>query len=139
MNTFPTKEELTLMPLIRLRQLDIKSKEEEEVVQEILSSRLSTQPVEFHINFIVPDIKNVEEEKMWQARIDEARNKQQLEIAMQGVIEGAEIEIPTSPDATPTEDIVLPEESVIAETVVEPEVPQAKKKGRPKKVKSEGV
>lgn len=58
------------MPLKIVRGLDIRTVEEEKLIQEVVNARTSiAQPV-VKFNQIVPDIKNVEQEKEWQAKID---------------------------------------------------------------------
>ena len=88
---FPTREQLGAMPIARLRNLDIKEKDEEELVQEILSLRLSLSPEAVReIQIRVPDIKTAEEEAFWQKKVDEARLQASEAIAIQGKIEDTE-------------------------------------------------
>lgn len=124
---FPNRETLEAMPISVLRQIDIKEKDEEEIVQEILSKKLSQSPAAVkEINFIIPDIKTKAEEDYWQKKIDEARGKQREDIALQGKMPEAQIvETPVIPDeAIPSE--VKTEEKPI-ESVVKPKRRYTKK------------
>jgi len=124
------------MPIIRLRHLDITTKEEEELVQEVLSSRLSQMPqVSVEVNIRVPDIKTVEEEKFWQAKIDEARAKDREQVALQGAIEGAEVVIPSDVPVETVPETVPAEVTPAVEEPPTETTPVGKKKGRPKKTK----
>lgn len=65
-----TKEELMKMPLKIVRGLDIRTADEEALIQEVVNSRASiAQPV-VKFNQIVPDIKTAEQEQEWQKKID---------------------------------------------------------------------
>ncbi len=73
MYTFPTREELMRKPLEAVRHLDIRTKEEEMLVQEVVNVRMSRIGVDSERIYRrdVPDIKTKEEEEFWQAKIDE--------------------------------------------------------------------
>ena len=75
MNTFPSVEQLKAMDLNKLRNVDIRSDEEERIVQEIVDSKVSRQVIAHPTNLIVPDIKTKEEEIYWQAKIDAEKEK----------------------------------------------------------------
>ncbi len=65
-----TREELMKMPLKIVRGLDIRTIEEEKLIQEVVNSRASVAQPVVKFNQIVPDIKNGEQEKEWQDKID---------------------------------------------------------------------
>lgn len=96
-------------PLAKLQNIDIKSAEEEKLVQEVLDEKRAALPVTIQYpRLLVPDIKNGEQEAEWQAKIDayEASHRP-LEVQ----IKAAETEL----------EIVKAElEEVTAEPVVEP-------------------
>lgn len=67
-----TREQLDAMSIKSLKSLDISSPDEEKMIQDIISSKSSSvihQAVKFNQNK-VPDIKNPEDEKEWQTKID---------------------------------------------------------------------
>ena len=68
---FPTREELLVMPVQRLRLLDITDKDEEDLVQSVLNQKEHNAPLMEKLNIIVPDIKTKEQEDHWQKIIDE--------------------------------------------------------------------
>lgn len=71
-----TRDELSAMPIRRLRNLDIRDGDEEKLVQEIVDAKLAKMPPERTVyRKDVPDIKNAEEEAKWQKVIDERTAK----------------------------------------------------------------
>lgn len=104
-----TKEQLETMPLHILRNVDIRTSEEEKMVQELVNQKLRTSPLERAINRSdVPDIKDAVEEAYWQKIID-ARTEA--------------IRPKAEDDSEPLND--LPPEEVIIEPTpeVQPDVP----------------
>ena len=71
-----TREELNKMTDKQLLNLDITTKEEEAMIQEIRNSRITTttQPVKFN-HAIIPDIKNPTQESEWQEKVNEFNSK----------------------------------------------------------------
>lgn len=66
-----SRAELELLPLKILKGLDITSPEEEKMIQEIiLSKTVVAEPLVVFNQRQVPDIKNPEDEKIWQDKID---------------------------------------------------------------------
>ena len=66
------REKLTRMPVHLLRtEIDIRSIEDEKLLQEILDSKLQNMPVHDEaLPLIIPDIRNGEDEAKWQAVVD---------------------------------------------------------------------
>jgi hypothetical protein len=61
-----TRENLMTMPIVKLREIDIYEKEEEDLVQEVLQVKLVRAPRAVPIkNLHIPDIFNKEDEKIW--------------------------------------------------------------------------
>lgn len=59
------------MPLARLRLIDVKEKDEEDLLQEVISAKVMAAPPEREIyRQDVPDIKSPEEEAEWQEKIN---------------------------------------------------------------------
>jgi len=80
-----TREQLLAMPIAVLRNVDIHDKSEEDLVQEILNSKLGTAPIQdVVINKYSDktDFKTGEEEKEFQKIIDErmAKARHQLKV-----------------------------------------------------------
>lgn len=97
---FPSREQLDHMSIFRLRAVDITDKEEEDIIQEVLSARLATMPAAVkEVNIKVPDIvpnslrDNPNMEAEWQKKIDEARLEASMGIALQGKMEGITEEV----------------------------------------------
>lgn len=127
---FFTEQELMVMPLGKLRRLDINSPDEEAKVQEIVNRRVG---VDFEANRVTLrkdlDIQTPEQEAKWDKelaqRIAEMKPQQLAEIEEQPMMEQASDE----PVAEPKEDEKEPElEAKI-------EVKKSYYKSRPKKVK----
>ena len=70
---FPTLQEMQDMSIPRLRNLPIETKEQEDLVQKILDSKVVVAPVQKQVyrGDIPFEIKTLEEEKKWQAVVDE--------------------------------------------------------------------
>lgn len=69
---FPSRDQLCAMPLNRLRLVDVHDKEEEDLLQEIINSKLVNLPPQGEaFRGDVPDIKTPKQEAEWQAKIDE--------------------------------------------------------------------
>jgi hypothetical protein len=74
--SFPSRDYLASLSVEHLRTVDIKTKDEEDIVQEIIDSKLATMPVQNPVKpeeLKIPDIKTKEEEDFWQKKVD-ARN-----------------------------------------------------------------
>ncbi len=70
--SFPSRDQLSAMSLERLRLVDVYEKDEEELVQEIINSKVELMPLSGDVyRGDVPDIKTPEEEAEWQKKIDE--------------------------------------------------------------------
>lgn len=71
-----TRAELEALPLKILRGLDITTIEEEKMIQEIILSKTGVPETLAKFNQrLVPDIKDVNQEKEWQAKINEFNTK----------------------------------------------------------------
>lgn len=73
MNQFPTRQELETMSVVRLRNLNIETLEQEHLVQEVLDARrqdIST-PVKIYRGDVPFMFKNKDEELHWQKILDE--------------------------------------------------------------------
>ena len=92
---FPTREELMLMPLNRLRStIDVKNKEEEMILQEVVSLKMGqTIPDTQIYRGDVPDIKTKEDEEKWQKIIDERTNALKPKVEVTADDSGIEIKI----------------------------------------------
>lgn len=76
--SFPSRDYLASLSVDQLRKVDIRDKEEEDMVQEIIDSKLSTMPVQNPVKpeeLKIPDIKTKEEEDFWQKKVDERNAK----------------------------------------------------------------
>ncbi len=130
-----TKEILSSMSLKSLRLLDVKSPEEEALIQEAVSEKTAVLPTVNSFNRIhVPDIKNPEMEAEWQEKIDEHDKtnrpiEEQVAIA-EKELEAVEEELEEVPPVVDTGEELSPSESDPSEEVIE----EPKKRGRPKKV-----
>ena len=81
--SFPTKEELLQLPVAKLRLVDVHNKEEENLLQAVISLKDAQNPPKMEIKTIdVPDIKTAEEEAKWQKILDDRRAglKPQVEV-----------------------------------------------------------
>lgn len=69
------------MPIKKLKAWDIKTPEEEGIIQEVLSGKaIISKPVVKFNSKLIPDIKTPEEEAKWQSKIDEFnRNNSPIE------------------------------------------------------------
>ena len=89
MKQFPTIELLRSLSLRQLRILDIKSKEEESLVQSVIDEKTEKQPETVIYTVRVPDIKTPEQEKEWQSKVDEAVEKSKPKSQVDTLIEEA--------------------------------------------------
>ncbi len=106
-----TKEELMKMPLKIVRGLDIKTIEEEKLIQEVVNAKtgFAQSTVKFDYRN-VPDIKNAAQEKEWQTKIDEFNAKHtpvenkiaEAEKVLEQVKEEVKVEAPVEQIVTPT-------------------------------------
>ena len=66
-----TREYLETLTLKQLRLVDVKTVEDEQILQEVIDSKtVDVVPVVRFNNKLVPDIKSPEMEKEWQEKID---------------------------------------------------------------------
>lgn len=128
-----TRDELSNMPLVKLRNLSINSKQEEDLVQEILDIRMKAQPLAqpFKLPSSATDPHKADSKKIaeLQKQVDEENAKRRGEVEQ----EITEPEVPEDVDveeAAPVEEVPveIPE-------VPEPEVVVAPKPTKPKKKK----
>lgn len=114
------------MSLHRLRSFDIKERDEEELVQEIINLKVAANPPEMPIvTSDVPDIKTPEQEAEWQAKLD-ARRKKAIPSA---------VELPNGNALKEIEDIVDQFGSMEPATIVDGPVqltPDIEQKSNPK-------
>lgn len=91
-NDFYTLEELRQKSLTMLQQIDIRSKQEEELVQQvILEKKRENPPHEVNVD-LVPDIFTKEQEIEEQRKIDEKRAQLRREHGLEDEDEEVEIE-----------------------------------------------
>lgn len=87
-NTFPTKEQLLGMSLAQLKLIDIQEKDEEVLLQEVISSKeVETPPVGKVFRGDIPDITTPEQEAKYQEVIDKRVEALQPTIAKEEVKE----------------------------------------------------
>ncbi len=119
------------MPILQLRGLDIKSKEEEELVQEVLNARLAEMPVENPVTFSSMETDNLtpEKEAALQAEIDlrNAGIKAQFEPVEPGplpdpTIAPVEPEAPAQPPVEAPAPVIEEKPEEVPEPIVEKEV-----------------
>jgi len=69
-----TRDELMKMPLKIVRNLDIRTIEEERLIQDVVSARETlTKPI-VKFKEIIPDIKTKDQENVWQGKIDKFKS-----------------------------------------------------------------
>lgn len=76
--SFPSTDYLSSLSVEQLRRVDIRDKEEEDIIQEIINSKLGAMRVVNPVTpkeMRVPDINTKEEEELWQKKIDEENAK----------------------------------------------------------------
>ncbi len=89
-----TKDELMSFPLARLRLIDVVNAEDEKVLQEVVSLKMSQMPSDTPVQRIdVPDIKTKEEEERWQKVIDERNAKLKPQVEVKADESGIDIKI----------------------------------------------
>ena len=92
------------MSIERLRLIDIKEKDEEDMVQEIINTKVAASPpVGDVFRGDVPDIKTPEEEAQWQKVLDE---REAAAIPAPVHLPGSEHEMLEQGDDTPPDDYV---------------------------------
>ena len=92
------------MSITRLRSLDVKDREEESLVQEVVNSKFMAKVPEVY-KLDIPDIKTPEEEALWQAKVDERVHKVKEKM---GLLDVADIEVPeVVTDSNVPEDMTL--------------------------------
>ena len=112
-------EKLSTLSLKQLQNIDIRNGEDEKLVQEAINSKVAVLPPSIKFNrLLVPDIKNGEQEKEWQAKID-AFEKEQAPIEVQ--IIKAENELKEVTEA------IVTETAEVKEVTETPKVKKAKK------------
>lgn len=109
---FHTEAELRSMPLGTLRNLDVHSSEEEQMVQKVINSRMADLPPSSPIyRGDVPEIQNQEQEQEWQKVIDERTAK--LKPKMETPDAGPEVLNPSALDFDPTKVDLAPDEKPV--------------------------
>ena len=91
---FPTKEELLQLPVAKLRLVDVHNKEEENLLQAVISLKDAQNPPKMEIKTIdVPDIKTAEEEAKWQKILDDRRAGLKPQVEVKSDESGIEIKV----------------------------------------------
>lgn len=104
---FPTKTELVEMPLHSLQMIDIKTPEQEALIQHVINLKRQDDPfVQPIVTSDVPDIKTPADERKWQAILDERRERATAKPVV------LQVEIPLDPVEAPT---VQPESTEIGD------------------------
>jgi uncharacterized Zn finger protein len=117
MKQFPTIELLRSLSLRQLRILDIKSKEEEALVQSVIDEKTEKQPETVIYTVRVPDIKTPEQEKEWQSKVDEAVEKSKPKSKVDTLIEEATTVLKELEKEIPVvSEVIVPIEVVSQET-----------------------
>jgi len=107
-----TREYLSTLTLKQLQLIDIKSAEEESLVQEYVSKIKGNMAPQIAFNRLtVPDLKSPEEEAEWQAKIDAYEKEHNIVLIKNADVELAEATEPTEP----TEPIEATEDELIKE------------------------
>lgn len=82
------------MSIKRLQLIDIHNAEEEALIQTVINSKVASEPVKRQVNIRVPDIRNGEDEAIWQAKIDAAREELRPDqVKMGDIVPDGEVEI----------------------------------------------
>ena len=146
-NSFPSRDTLCAMSAERLRLVDVADRDEELLVQEILDSKLSVVPATSKVyTGDVPDIKTPEQEKEWQAKLDERAAKIRERRAIQPKEATVAPELAPEPLELPTVAPDTQEEPKNDTPIIDPDKPKRfcdlcdsrggiHKKGCPKKTK----
>ena len=93
---FPTKEELLQLPVAKLRLVDVHNKEEENLLQAVISLKDAQNPPKMEIKTIdVPDITSKEEELKWQKILDDRRAGLKPQVEVKSDASGIEIKVAT--------------------------------------------
>ena len=91
---FPTKEELLQLPVAKLRLVDVHNKEEENLLQAVISLKDAQNPPKMEIKTIdVPDITSKEEELKWQKILDDRRAGLKPQVEVKSDASGIEIKV----------------------------------------------
>jgi hypothetical protein len=92
--SFPTKEELLQMNVAKLRLVDVHNKEEENLLQAVISLKDAQNPPKMEIKTIdVPDITSKEEELKWQKILDDRRAGLKPQVEVKSDASGIEIKV----------------------------------------------
>ncbi len=96
------------MPFQHVRGLDIRSREEEALVQDVVNLRLETTPLDLDIKRNdIPDIKTKAEEEKWQKIIDERTAKARgIPVKTAQPILEVKVEVPVETVTLVTEPII---------------------------------
>ena len=124
-----TRAELSQFSIPRLRNLDIKTKEEEDLVQDVLNSKLKHQPIENPITATSGETDNMtpEKEKELQSEIDAKNEAKKKKLVPE---ENTEVAPSVTEEAKVTEPQVSQETPVDTTSDTNVEKP---KRGRPRK------
>ena len=88
-----TREYLSTLTLKQIQLLDIRDREEEELVQEFVSKLKGELAPEIAFNrILVPDLKTPEEEAEWQKKIDEYQAEHNVVLIQNADVELADVE-----------------------------------------------
>lgn len=113
------------MRISSLRALDIREKDEEDLVQDVLNAKLAHIPAVHAVDLPFVEIRTKEQEDARQREIDALNEASRRSLLGEDAISVEELPENDAPEEIPAE--------IPAETTEE--VPVAKKKGRPKKTK----
>lgn len=87
-NSFPTREQLSGMSLNQLRLIDVQEKDEEDLLQEIISLKVAAiPPVAEVFRGDFPDIVTPEQEENYQKIVDERAGIVKLETTVEEKVE----------------------------------------------------
>ena len=105
----PPATELAQMSLMQLRRLDIRSADEEALVQAAINAKTESQPVLTPVyTGDVPDIKNKEQEEHWQKIVDERKEAARPRTVQMGDIVSGELnDLPLGVLSQPTVTVTL--------------------------------
>lgn len=121
---FPSEAELRAMSAGRLRRLDIKTKEQEDLVQKVLNEKLQTAPLNQQVyRGDIPDILTKADEIKYQKIIDDRTASKRPQDHQQETEMNADIQPADGSSEVPAVDTVPTVESVGADVAPELETP----------------
>lgn len=87
---FPSREQLTGMPISLLRNLDVQTQDEEALLQEVLNEKIKSSVIIEEIKTDdVPDISTPEDEAKWQEILDQRRKAARVRM---GIVEDVPVD-----------------------------------------------